>query len=98
MYKISILGKIKRESLYVSRCATLHICRRSGTGDDLDQLASDDRLPGSIVEDLEPADHVASVLGSVLARGQNVRAILGGEGAKWRLTSIALRRADCSQA
>lgn len=45
----------------------LHVCRRCGTGDDFDQFSRDDGLAGSVVEDLEPADHVACVLRCVLA-------------------------------
>ena len=47
---------------------TLHIRRSGGTRDDLDQFSRDDGLTGSVVEDLELADHVACVFGCVLPK------------------------------
>jgi hypothetical protein len=46
----------------------LHVCRRCGTRNDFDQFSRDDGLAGSVVEDLELADHVACVLRCVLAK------------------------------
>lgn len=43
------------------------ILGRGSTSDNLHQLASDDGLTGSVVDDLKFADHVPSVLGGVLA-------------------------------
>lgn len=42
------------------------ILRRGSTSDNFHQLASDDGLTGTVVDDLEFADHVPSVLGGVL--------------------------------
>jgi hypothetical protein len=47
-------------------CDALHIRRRGSTSDNLDQLASNDGLAGSVVENLVLADHLTSVLGSVI--------------------------------
>lgn len=48
------------------RAVYLHIRGGGGTGDNLDQLASNDGLTGSIVENLVLANHLSSVLGGVL--------------------------------
>jgi hypothetical protein len=44
----------------------LHIRRSGSTSDNLDQLASDHGLAGSVVENLVLANHLTSVFGSVL--------------------------------
>jgi hypothetical protein len=41
--------------------------RSSRTSDNLDEFASNDGLTGTVVKNLELADHVSGVLGSVLA-------------------------------
>lgn len=44
----------------------LHIFRGSSTRDNLDQLAGNDSLSGTVVQDLVLANHLTSVLGGVL--------------------------------
>ena len=72
----------------------------SGTSDNLNQLASNDGLTGSVEENLVTVDHVSSVLGSVLKKSKSQRYGFYGikGGFRWLLTSIAFLRADCSQA
>lgn len=74
----------------------LRVLRSSGTSNNLHQRSSDDGLTGSIVEDLVFVDHVSGVLRGVLAK-QYKYTLRMWEGST-KLTSIALRRADCSQA
>ena len=54
----------------------LHVLRGGGTGNNLDQLAGNDGLAGTVVLDLELANHLTSVLGSVL-RGDFVSMVEG---------------------
>ena len=44
----------------------LHVLRSGGTSDNLNQLAGNDGLAGTVEENLVPLDHVTSVLGGVL--------------------------------
>lgn len=44
----------------------LHVLGGSGTGDNLDQLAGNDGLTGSVEQNLEAGDHVAGVLGGIV--------------------------------
>ena len=80
----------------------LHVFRGGGTSDNLDQLASNDGLTGSVEENLVLADHLTGVLGSVLewfvSEGKFLSPVQSCQGRGVRLTSMALRRADCSQA
>lgn len=39
----------------------LHVGRGGGAGDDLDQFSGDDGLTGTIVQNLEAADHVSGI-------------------------------------
>lgn len=48
------------------RPARLHVCGSGGTSNDLDQLAGNDSLSGTVEQDLEFVDHVTSVLGGVV--------------------------------
>lgn len=88
----------------------LHILRSGGTSNNLDKLSGNDGLAGTVVENLVLADHLAGVLGGVL--GGAVSAT-GGDREKprrrersrnkcgmdsGRLTSMAFRRAEISQA
>lgn len=63
--------------------------------DNFDQLASNDGLSGSVVQDSEPTDHITRVLGSVLICVSNYYQVFQNPG---KLTSMAFLRADCSQA
>lgn len=53
-------------SVFILANCFLHVLRGGGTSDDFDQLASNDGLTGSVVEDLILVDHIAGVLGGVL--------------------------------
>lgn len=80
----------------------LHVLGGGGTGDNFDQLAGNDGLAGTVEENLVLADHLAGVLGSVLREITGQDGLSGGGGEKWgkpsKLTSMALRRAEISQA
>lgn len=65
-----------------------------GTSDNLDQLASNDGLTGSVEENLVLVDHVSCVLGGVLLK-VSISVVRAKEDV---LTSMALRRAEISQA
>jgi len=75
-------------------CTNFLFFRSRCTSDNFDQLASNDSLTRSVEENLVLGDHISSILGSVLkslsACSNFTRVFLR--------TSIALRRADCSQA
>jgi hypothetical protein len=45
----------------------LHVLTGSSTSDNLDQFTGNGGLTLSVVQDLEPVDHITSVLGSVLS-------------------------------
>lgn len=66
-------------NLSSAKCLTL---RSSRTGDNLDKFASNDGLTGSVVQNLELVDHVASVLGCI------VHGVLAGRD----LASVALSK------
>ena len=55
------MGKRDRSVFFI-----LHVRRGGGTSDNLDQLARDDGLTGSVDQDLVLVDHLASVLGGIL--------------------------------
>jgi hypothetical protein len=57
----------------------LHVRRRSGTRDNLDKLAGNDGLTGSVEQDLVLGDHLTSVLGGVLYVLVSVIIRLSGE-------------------
>lgn len=79
------------------RC--LHVLRGGGTSDNLDQLSGNDSLSGAVEENLVLVDHLAGVLRCVLQKGESVSAALAQNiRFGFKLTSMALRRADCSQA
>ncbi len=61
--KMSFLVSSRLVSIHI---LSLHILRGGGTSDNLDQLASNDGLTGSVEQNLVLADHLTSVLGSVL--------------------------------
>jgi len=101
------VGRSPREKFYGNACftykriisfnySTLHILRSCGTSDNFDQLARDDCLSRSVVENLEAGDHVSSVLGSVLNACQLCSLFLVR--VRIELTSMALRRAEISHA
>ena len=46
----------------------LHVRRSGSTGDNFNQLASNDGLSGTVILDLELANHLTSILGSILKR------------------------------
>lgn len=80
----------------------LHVLGGGGTSDDLDKLASNDGLSGSVEENLVLVDHLSGVLGGVLrvsvstftsTKQRNLE-----EGGYASLTSMAFRRAEISQA
>lgn len=76
------------------RC--LHVLGSSSTGDDFDQFASNDGLSGSVEQNLVPVDHISGVLGSILRDLSAYR--YSRELGKVKLTSMAFRRAEISQA
>lgn len=57
------MGQISGNLFLLAKCLTLGSSR---TSDNLDKFASNDGLTGTVVQDLELADHVAGVLGGVL--------------------------------
>lgn len=46
----------------------LHVFRSNGTGNNLNELASNDGLSGTVVENLVLANHLTSVLGGILLK------------------------------
>lgn len=74
----------------------LAVLRSSSTGDNLNEFTSNDGLTGTVEQDLELGDHVTGVLGSVLCVVSICNRWIARDTAS--LTSMAFRRADCSQA
>ena len=58
--------KVVHSSQTIPTDTRLSILGGGGTSDNLDQLASNDSLSCSVVENLELVDHLSSVLGSVV--------------------------------
>lgn len=53
-------------AILLSATLDLHVCRGSGTSDNLDQFAGNHGLSGSVEENLVLVDHLAGVLGGIL--------------------------------
>ena len=87
---------LQREALYPGLYShSLHVRRGSSTSDNLNQLSGNDSLSGTVEENLVLVDHLTSVLGSVL---RELSVLVNVVKSSIILTSIAFRRADCSQA
>jgi hypothetical protein len=80
--------------MWSNMAKSLTLLRSGGTSDDLDKLARDDSLASAVEQNLELVDHVTSVLGRIL----QTLALWTTASEQTSLTSIAFRRADCSQA
>lgn len=80
----------------------LLILGRGSTSNNFHQLASDDGLTGSVVDDLELADHVSGVLGGVLHMTDQYQFSPGCSGAfylrPWRCGGLIARTRDLRQA
>lgn len=66
-----MMGRKRRASItqrtaFLTLNGNLHVRRGGGTSDNFNQLAGNDGLAGAVEENLVLADHLTSVLGSVL--------------------------------
>src|SRR3990170_1497327 len=68
---------VMRPTLLAISSSSIAKLQRLGPGDDLDQLLGDHRLPGAVVHQGLPADHLARVARGVV-HGAHLRAVEGG--------------------